>query len=329
MSNDDFEPDDLHYYWKQVCSNLIIIKSLDDEVNCIDKYFDVYILKYLDDNYRARVLKILEGIRSIYQQNNFITGEGSSKVSDGFKYYNISQENENLIKGYFNELKSIFETIEHIDFFISIQERVDRSIEYSKKIYKQKADELLGEINSQSLYGIFATQKEEFSEKIKVNTKFYYVLITFMGIISFLFILFSISNNVISFCICNKFIFYKFTLMSNSIDLKKMIFYKINLLIPFLLIIYFVLNKIKQDRILEQSYLHKKLVAQSYVFYSEEFGNRRDKRDTAIQENLLNITINVLEQNPALLLNKSTAEQIPNEKMIEKVIDFTTKNNKG
>lgn len=90
MSNDDFEPDDLHYYWKQVCSNLIIIKSLDDEVNCIDKYFDVYILKYLDDNYRARVLKILEGIRSIYQQNNFITGEGSSKVSDGFKYYNIS-----------------------------------------------------------------------------------------------------------------------------------------------------------------------------------------------------------------------------------------------
>lgn len=206
---------------------------------------------------------------------------------------------------------------------------MDRSIEYSKKIYKQKADELLGEINSQSLYGIFATQKEEFSEKIKVNTKFYYVLITFMGIISFLFILFSISNNVISFCICNKFIFYKFTLMSNSIDLKKMIFYKINLLIPFLLIIYFVLNKIKQDRILEQSYLHKKLVAQSYVFYSEEFGNRRDKRDTAIQENLLNITINVLEQNPALLLNKSTAEQIPNEKMIEKVIDFTTKNNKG
>lgn len=105
---------------------------------------------------------------------------------------------------------------------------------------------------------------------------------------------------------------------------------------PFIWAILFTSKRINENKKLEQAYLHKEVIAQSYLNYLEfvknaysSFSRGNDNSYSDVINMLHKVSIEGLGLNPALLLEKSTAEKIPMEELLSKIIDKSIAPNKG
>lgn len=111
---------------------------------------------------------------------------------------------------------------------------------------------------------------------------------------------------------------------------------KVFLIMPFIWAILFTSKRINENKKLEQAYLHKEVIAQSYLNYLEfvknnyySFSKENDNSYSDVINMLHKVSIEGLGLNPALLLEKSTAEKIPMEELLYKIIDKSIAPNKG
>ena len=79
--------------------------------------------------------------------------------------------------------------------------------------------------------------------------------------------------------------------------------------------ILFVLRSIKEDRKIEQAYKHKELLTIIYENFHNRIGVNQKVLNTFEQ-----IAVESLRLNPALLLDKSTAEKIPLEELLMQIV---------
>lgn len=84
-----------------------------------------------------------------------------------------------------------------------------------------------------------------------------------------------------------------------------------------------------ENRKIYHTYLHKEVAAKSYINYLEYIKNNPYFFENSQETHnlLLKNTIETLGINPALLLDKTTAEKIPTEELMMKLVDkIQTKN---
>lgn len=307
----NYKPENLYFAWREVYHNISLVKDVQSLVEYLNRCFQVFILNQIESDDRKCILEVLVDIRSIYQNNHFEVGRGSSKAHGEF--INISDENKDALQKYLSQLKAIFQNIEHIDFYVSFYDLALQAFDDDRKVYKAKADELFGEITTQSLYGVFAEQRKNFSKSISNNTKVYYGLLAFLFIVSVLMI------GGISIPAFDCVIAIDFSVINQG-SIFEILFRKVSILIPIIWALLFISKRIKEDKALEQSYLHKEVIAKSYQNYLDFFkSNFSDKKE--LQENLSKVLVDSFMLNPALLLEKTTAEQIPSENLLMKVVD--------
>lgn len=311
MEEKDYNPENLFLNWRQVYQNLKTVQVIEPSVNYLNRCFQVFILNQIESNGRKTILEILIAIKNIYESRYFEIGSGSSKA-DGH-YIMISDENQNALEEYFEQLKKIFKNIEHIDFYVSFYELAEKAFEDDRKIYQAKADELFGEITTKSLYGVFLEQRKGLEKSISTNTKIYYRLLGFLFVIAVL------MTGGISIPKFNCLITIDFSIINQG-TVFEVIFRKVSILIPIIWALLFISKRIREDKKLEQAYLHKEVIAKSYQNYLDFFKSKySDKQE--LEESLSKVLMESLSLNPTLLLDKSSAEQIPTENLLTKVID--------
>lgn len=105
--------------------------------------------KYIRDN----ADRILKNISGVYSRCEF------------------APESKEEYQQKLNELKSIFQQIEHINIYIDLYGRGDRVIKETKERYDKKIAELLGEANEVYLYSEYKKQVDEVSKRISTNIR--------------------------------------------------------------------------------------------------------------------------------------------------------------
>lgn len=310
-SEKEYNPINIHLNWQQVYEHIKSVQGIGASVEYLHRCFQLFILEQLDGGNRQAILGILIKIKNIYQNRHFEIGYDSSKVDGNLIV--ISNENRVKLEEYFGQLKEIFQEIKHIDVYVIFYDLALQAFDDDRKVYKAKADELFGEITTQSLYGVFAEQRKNFSKSISNNTKVYYGLLAFLFIVSVLMI------GGISIPAFDCVIAIDFSVINQG-SIFEILFRKVSILIPIIWALLFISKRIKEDKALEQSYLHKEVIAKSYQNYLDFFkSNFSDKKE--LQENLSKVLVDSFMLNPALLLEKTTAEQIPSENLLMKVVD--------
>lgn len=211
-----------------------------------------------------------------------------------------------------NELKSVFQQIEHINIYIDLYSRGDRVIKETKERYDKKIAELLGEANEVYLYSEYKKQVDEVSKRIKRN----------IWILIFLFVLIPTTHIIISAILMPKL----------GMDNESISAYLVKLLftIPLVWVILFTIRYIKEDRKIEQTYKHKEVVTRTYLNFLEMLNKEPYLDDDGkIRKILSRIAVESMGLNPALLLDKSTAEKIPMEELLTRIMDRASGNSDG
>ena len=177
--------------------------------------------------------------------------------------------------------------------------------------FRGQAKELFGELTTVSIYKPYS---DEYG-KLKIwliikNSAFFGMLLAIFLVIAHLSGIFTYCLNFIS--ISPNYVIYE--LIS-----------RMAILFPLVWAVLFLGKRIHEDKKIEQTYLHKMVVARSlsnYLDYIDEKLNN-DENSKEITKKLFEISIDSLGLNPALLLDKATAEKIPMEELLSKIIDKT------
>ena len=89
------------------------------------------------------------------------------------------------------------------------------------------------------------------------------------------------------------------------------------------------IKNIREDRKIEQTYKHKEVVANTYLNFLNMIDKDRSLDDSKTRKLLSRIAIESMGLNPALLLDKSTAEKIPMEELLTRMMDRASGNSDG
>lgn len=271
------------------CFNPAILELL--ELDAIE-YLEIKLSefhKYIRDN----ADRILKNISGVYSRCEF------------------APESKEEYQQKLNELKSIFQQIEHINIYIDLYSRGDRVIKETKERYDKKIAELLGEANEVYLYSEYKKQVDEVSKRISTNIR------------TLKFLLFAIP--VVH--IVMHWSTLKLGMNSESVSsyLAKLL-----AIIPLVWMILFTIKNIREDRKIEQTYKHKEVVTRTYLNFLEMLNKEPYLDDDGkVRKILSRIAVESMGLNPALLLDKSTAEKIPMEELFTRMMDRASGNADG
>lgn len=213
-----------------------------------------------------------------------------------------------------NSIKDIFLKIERINFYVDVYSKADEVIELTLRKYNQQFDKLVadltGKTNEAHLYDEYKKQADEVNSRIEFNTIILRSLLAAIPIlhvvVSIVIILFGISDEQI------------------SIYLTRLLF-----TIPLVWMIVFTIRNIREDRKIEQTYKHKEIVARTYLNFLDMLKKNPRLDDGTARKILSRIAIESMGLNPALLLDKSTAEKIPMEELLTRIMDRASGNSDG
>ena len=248
------------------------------------------ILELLQPSEKEDINKLLESVQEHIHPS---TNSGLKKLNDEQKNEIISEDVINMYN-VFNNNKDIAVIIDlyrrNHKIITEITYKLDKEIKDIRMRFTKEAD-------NEYLFGVYRAEANRASRRISINQIFFYALL--MG-------MFSIE------LFMPKYVEYVGITINN--DLVSLAI-RIILAIPIMWAILFVLRSIKEDRKIEQAYKHKELLTIIY----ENFHNRED-----VNQEVLNtfkqIAVESLRLNPALLLDKSTAEKIPLEELLMQIV---------
>lgn len=296
--------------WKYFYEKNIRIES--EEVGYFIELID---LLFIDDTLRKLSDINFDKIKNLFY---------SIYPNDTNKLYLLNNNKDNNFSNTIKEIYNIFVQDSNIEirsslYFFSISYNLNkRSSELEKEIEKVSNDyknnisvienninneinniknRFTAEADNKYLYGVYRAEAERASRRIIMNQVFFYVLLIIMfGLELFMpkyteYMGITINNDLISLAI------------------------RIILTIPMVWAILFVLRSIKEDRKIEQAYKHKELLTIIY----ENFHNRKDVNPKVLNT-FEQIAVESLRLNPALLLDKSTAEKIPLEDLLMQIV---------
>lgn len=249
------------------------------------------ILKLLQPFEKEKINSLLESVQKYIHQS---TNNGLKKLNDKQKerimldevsdIYHAFESNKDIIV-IIGSYKSNYEII------TEIKNKSDREIEKIRIRFTKEAD-------YKYLFGVYREQVNDVSNRIFWNQATFYLLLIGMFVIELFMpkyaehIGITINNDLISLAI------------------------RIILTIPIVWAILFIIRSIKEDRKIEQAYIHKELLTIIY----ENFHNMEDVNPKVLNT-FEQIAVESLRLNPALLLDKSTAEKIPLEDLLMQIVN--------
>lgn len=288
--------------WEYIRASLLLLENENKPMHKIPEIREI--IPYLDavfnDGILNRKADNLEELENKLVELRKIINTKTNLISINTRTSN--EETLNEIVSLLNNLKSFFTDIENIDIFIDLYNKGNEVITGAKKKYDERIAELLGEVTEKFIYSHYKIQADKLEEGL------FYKTIAFFAIL-FLFFVLSLSF----FC-------------SISIDnmTGSQIIYsvlaKVLILMPMIWGLVFLSRRIFDDKKLEQTYRHKEVVSRSYLNYLEFMKYQYIDNDT-VRLSLSKIAVESLGLNPALLLDKSTAEKIPMEELLIKLMD--------
>lgn len=317
MSNQQAKVEEILSYWERYYPMVSNVRfgnpfSSQEEFKSITQYlnkcFSPAILKLLKsesiDHLHAELPELVQYIRRETDSYEIIGSYGIHNV------YELNSENKNEYLQKLDDLKILFQEIDHIDFYMDLYDRGDRVIELSKEKYDKRISELLGETNEIYLYSEYKKQADEVGKRIIIN----------IWILRGLLIAIPVIHIIIHW------VLLKLGMNSESIVsyLTKLLF-----IIPFVWMILFTIKNIREDRKIEQTYKHKEIVARTYLNFLDMLNKNPRLDDGTVQKILSQIAIESMGLNPALLLDKSTAEKIPMEELLTRMMDRASRNSDG
>ncbi|OBW98741.1 hypothetical protein [Gallibacterium anatis] len=288
----------------------ILVKEKSSSLN---DYFYPAILNLLEKEDLNNLSKSLLKLREYFNQS----------------YYGLNKEQLNNVKIILDEIYSQLSknpnviTVTSIikDLKNSLHEVIDKEIEKFHKEGKSLRTEITIGVISES----FIKSKDIFSKRIKNQTCMFYILLVIISLIS-IFI-----NGVIKIpYLIEKIKDLGLALPFSQSNLIEDIFIKVSIILPTIWAVLFISKRINEDKKLEQAYLHKQTVAQSFVTYLKFIKeNNIQDADPETLKTLNRVMIESLGLNPALLLDKSTSEKIPMEELLSKILDRTIADKKS
>lgn len=297
----------LQFYWSEVENYLLSLTSENqDSEHSIKKsaevlslYFSHFILELIPNNQRDKLIDYLLEIRKYFinKKNYTLSSEHCSEV-------------ENLVNKLKDHLNKIGGNIPNL----AILEKYENAIKKQQEEIENRANELFGELATRSISKPF---KEQFDKYSKSKLPFVFwslIIVLFIWIISFDYII-----NHLNLSLQENWETILFRFFSST---------------PIIWGILFTSKKISENKKIEQTYLHKYTVSQSYLNYlalinteNVYITNTKD-REQALQI-LHKIVVESLGLNPALLLDKSTSEKIPMEELLSRILDKTALDKKS
>lgn len=270
----------------------------------LSKLLTSYLVNRLDDKSKDKIYNHFLEVRNTIIQNGFKNSP------------NLLTLNTNVIKDILYHLNQIELQFKDLDFFELYSDLYDKNQQIFESVYEEKKKEItdwLAYKTGEDISSIFEENKNQIDFVITGQYLLFFVILILVCCIGFNFI----SNEINS-------INFKNTGYSILILLSKYIF-----IIPLLWVALFVSKRLVENRKIYHTYLHKEVAAKSYINYLEYiknnpiyFENGQETHDL-----LLKNTIETLGINPALLLDKTTAEKIPTEELMMKLVDkIQTKN---
>ncbi|MGQ0287153.1 hypothetical protein ACT2CV_08115 [Pasteurellaceae bacterium 22721_9_1] len=255
----------------------------------LDKFFNKPILALIESNEEI-YLKTKE-ISEIFQKNiNFINYSDSRRIIDNLERLNI----------YFND-------IPNINFWVELYKQSDSQFQKAEKERNDKSAQ------NRQVFSIGKLDKE-FSDEYErfANWLFFKQFLFYVVLLSSIFIISDI---------------LKYIFIYHHSDVYGQFFIRFVIYAPFLIVILFLIWQIKQDRKFAQIYLHKRVIARSYINYmnalnDRDFGSKDLEIKNRMQEELLKAIIDVMKDNPVDYLSKNKnndSYQIIIEKLIDKI----------
>lgn len=324
MSEDlKYDVEHLIYYWSNVRENLSITKG-NMGVNDIDEFilekyntFDICfrenLLNKLDEDNRKNLAKLLTELKGILK--NVIHGrdhQGDILI--------IEKDSQDLLKEKLNKIYDILLLIPSIDVYLSLYQDIYRplseNLEEDIKKYEKEYQNLFGKLTQGSLHYTYEQEYDNFKKSVTKKIRIYYGLLAILFIIIVLSIGGITTSSSFEFC----WFIVDFSVLNQG-AFYEVFFKKAMLIMPLLWAILFISGQIKEDKKLEQAYLHKMVVTKSYVNTMDYFDKHHSNNAEEVKENLSKVMVESLGLNPALLLEKNTAEQIPAESLTLKIFD--------
>lgn len=277
-----------------------VSSSVHERARLMDYYFSPFMIGLFSTEQKGEIIKYLLEIRAHFlgKPNYYFPIE---KCKEIYKKVDEMQEYLDKIGGNIPNLEVV--------------RRLYDVIEEELKDVRNKGKEVLGELTTHSISKPFREQYEKhLKSRIYYTRIFYFFLLVLIAWIS--------TNELFK--------------ISLSIDLKgwELMALKVFSTMPFVWATQFTAKKANEMQKIEQTYLHKFTIAQSYLNYlafikeDGRFIRDRDEKNQALQT-LHKVAMDGLGLNPALLLEKGSAEKIPMEELLIKLIDVKNSQNKG
>lgn len=277
-------------------------KELEDLAERLDSLFIETIINKLNEDDREEIYSKLLNVRNIFSKRAFFANKDISQLD--------KKDIDNIIN-LLTSVNEIFSKIENVEALINSYLASKAIFQEMEDKFRGQAKELFGELTTVSIYKPYS---DEYG-KLKIwliikNSAFFGMLLAIFLVIAHLSGIFTYCLNFIS--ISPNYVIYE--LIS-----------RMAILFPLVWAVLFLGKRIHEDKKIEQTYLHKMVVARSlsnYLDYIDEKLNN-DENSKEITKKLFEISIDSLGLNPALLLDKATAEKIPMEELLSKIIDKT------
>lgn len=273
------------------------IASIKNKISTLEVCFSSFVLNQLSEDEREQLHNILLSIQEEFlnERSHIVFQRPKENV------YNIAQ--------YVNQLIDFFkEHANPIDF--ATIEKVLRAAERDRKKIQDQAKELLGELTTHSISHPFKEQAETYNCLTS-----WYTLLTI--------------GTMVLLCLWILYFHQIINLLGININTNEItapiqwndIFIRILGTMPIVWLIIFFSKRRAENLKLHQSYLHKLILAQSYLNYLALLKKQYSADQEEISSYLHKIAVESLSLNPALLLDKTTSEQIPMENLLSKILE--------
>lgn len=277
-------------------------KELEDLAERLDSLFIETIINKLNEDDREEIYSKLLNVRNIFSKRAFFANKDISQLD--------KKDIDNIIN-LLGSVNEIFSKIENVESLINSYLASKAIFQEMEDKFRGQAKELFGELTTLSIYKPYSDEYEKL--------KFWLIIknIAFFGMLSVIFLVIAFLSGIFTCCL-------DFINISPNYWIYELIS-RIAILFPLIWAVLFLGKRIHEDKKIEQTYLHKMVVARSlsnYLDYIDEKLNN-DENAKEITKKLFEISIDSLGLNPALLLDKSTAEKIPMEELLSKIIDKT------
>ncbi len=281
-------------------------QKLKDLVSRLDSLFIKTILNKLDDENKKEIFNELATIIKSFNKKAFFANKNISQ---------LDEEELNKITDTLSSIDNKFSTIENIESLVNSYLASKAIFQDIENQLRGQAKELFGELTTTSIYKPYQDEYKKFKMGLIIKQS------CFFGVLTIMFLLIGKLTGLFNYNL-----FFIDASHINEQNIHSFIS-RITILLPLAWSILFLGKRINEDKKLEQTYLHKTVIAKSlanYIDYVDE--KLYDSESREIVKKLFDISVDSLGLNPAILLEKSTAEKIPMEELISKIIDKTKLN---